>query len=156
MPAFLPCYGTRAQIDARPVANGQFLVATDTGEVFLDVSGRRIQLSGSSGGGTPSDGDDEEDYSLLTSWSIASAALQMSLSVPGGGPGNGVTNTPIVILDEIQDDLLTGFAVASAAVFPSGSVSGGGPGNGILNIPAVVLSCDEDDLTTSYSIMEAQ
>lgn len=115
MPAFSPCIGTRAQIDARPVRDGQFLVATDTGEAFIDFGGVRIRISGSSGGGggqQPGDGDDED--SLLTSWTVVNAALLMSESVPGGGPGAGVLNAPSVQLAAVDDDLTTGYSITEA------------------------------------------
>ena len=115
MPAFRPCIGTRAQIDARPVRDGQFLVATDTGEAFIDFGGVRIRISGSSGGGggqQPGDGDDED--SLLTSWTVVNAALMMSESVPGGGPGAGVLNAPSVQLAAVDDDLTTGYSITEA------------------------------------------
>jgi hypothetical protein len=155
MPVFLPCAGTRAQIDARPVADGQFLVATDTGEAFVDIGGRRIRISGSSGQSGGTGGDDDDDPNLFTFWPIAHASLRMSDSVSGGGPGAGVTNMPAVILPEIADDLSLAFAVASAALLVSGSVSGGGPGDGVTGTPAADIPAIGDDLDTSYSITEA-
>ena len=117
MPAFRPCIGTRAQIDARPVRDGQFLVATDTGEAFIDFGGVRIRISGSSGGGggqQPGDGDGDDEDSLLTSWTVVNAALLMSESVPGGGPGGGVLNAPSVQLAAVDDDLTTGYSITEA------------------------------------------
>lgn len=117
MPAFRPCIGTRAQIDARPVRDGQFLVATDTGEAFIDFGGVRIRISGSSGGGggqQPGDGDGDDEDSLLTSWTVVNAALLMSESVPGGGPGAGVLNAPYVQLAAVDDDLTTGYSITEA------------------------------------------
>ena len=87
MPAFTPCIGTRAQVDARPVRDGQMLVAADTGEVFIDFNGVRIRVTGSSGGGETPHGDDDDDDSLLTGWAVVNAALLVSDSVQGGGPG---------------------------------------------------------------------
>jgi hypothetical protein len=118
MPAFRPCIGTRAQIDARPVRDGQFLVATDTGEAFIDFGGVRIRISGSSGGGggqQPGDGDGDDEDSLLTSWTVVNAALLMSESVPGGGPGAGVLNAPAVVLEQADEALLTAYAVQAEA-----------------------------------------
>jgi hypothetical protein len=43
MPAFTPCIGTWAQVDARPVRDGQMLVAADTGEVFIDFNGSYVE-----------------------------------------------------------------------------------------------------------------
>ena len=43
MPAFRPCIGTRAQVDATPVRDGQMLVAADTGEAFVDFGGVRVR-----------------------------------------------------------------------------------------------------------------
>jgi len=112
MPAFTPCIGTRAQVDARPVRDGQLLVAADTGEVFIDFNGVRIRLSGSAGGGgeTPQ-GEDDDDDSLLTAWTVASAALLMSDSVSGGGPGAGILNAPAVLLPDIDNDLATAYSI---------------------------------------------
>jgi len=158
MPAFRPCIGTRAQIDARPVRDGQFLVATDTGEAFIDFGGVRIRISGSSvggGGQQPGDGDGDDEDSLLTSWTVVNAALLMSESVPGGGPGAGVLNAPAVVLEQADEALLTAYAVASASLLLSESVPGGGPGGGVLNAPSVQLAAIDDDLTTGYSITEA-
>lgn len=154
MPAFQPCFGTRAQIDARPVVNGQFLVATDTGEMFLDIGGQRIALSSDSSSSSGST-DDDDSGSLLTSWSIAPSVVRMSPSVPSGGSGSGVINTPTVLLLSSFPDTLTTYAVASCTILPSASVSGGGAGNGVLNTPTLTLHCPDDDLTTSYSIVEA-
>ena len=106
MPAFRPCIGTRAQVDATPVRDGQMLVAADTGEVFIDFNGVRVRISGSSGnGGETPHGEDDEDDSLLTAWTVASASLLMSASVSGGGPGAGIGNAPSVLL--AQDDEAT-------------------------------------------------
>ena len=110
MPAFTPCIGTRAQVDARPVRDGQLLVAIDTGEVFIDFNGVRIRVSGSTGGGGVTPPDDDDDDSLLTAWTVASAALLMSDSVQGGGPGAGILNTPSVLLPDIDDILLTAYS----------------------------------------------
>ena len=112
MPAFRPCIGTRAQVDATPVRDGQLLVAADTGDVFIDFNGVRIRISGSAGGGgeTPPDDDDEED-SLLTGWTVVNASLLMSDSVPGGGPGAGILNAPAVLLPDIDNDLLTDYSI---------------------------------------------
>ena len=110
MPAFQPCAGTRAQIDAAPVANGQFLVATDTGEAFIDFNNVRIRISGTSGGG----GGDEDDDSLATLWSVVNAAVAMSDSVPGGGPGGGVLNAPVVTLEMTDEELATLYSIAEA------------------------------------------
>lgn len=154
MPAFTPCIGTRAQVDARPVRDGQMLVAIDTGEVFIDFNGTRIRLSGSSWGGETPHGDDDDDDSLLTGWGIVNAALLVSDSVHGGGPGAGVLNTPSVLLPEIDDALLTAYAAATASLLLSDSVSGGGPGGGVLNTPAVLLPDPGNELSTAYSITE--
>ena len=110
MPAFRPCIGTRAQVDATPVRDGQLLVAADTGEAFIDFNGVRVRLSGSSGGGETPQGEDDDDGSLLTAWTVASAALLMSDSVAGGGPGAGILNTPAVLLPDIDSDLLTAYS----------------------------------------------
>ena len=112
MPAFRPCIGTRAQIDARPVVNGQFLVATDTGEAFIDYNGIRISISGSPGSGGSA--DDDEDDSLLTAFSIVNAAVCMSESVSGGGPGSGLTNMPAILLETTEDDLTTSYSIMEA------------------------------------------
>lgn len=155
MPVFLPCSGTRAQIDARPVADGQFLVATDTGEAFVDIGGRRICISGSSGQpGGSGDGDDD-DPNLFTLWPVASASLRMSDSVAGGGPGAGVTDTPGRPFGTEWDELLLDFAVANALLLFSGSVPGGGPGDGVHGTPGAELPEIEGTLSTSYSITEA-
>jgi len=115
MPAFKPCIGTRAQVDATPVANGQFLVATDTGEAFIDFNGVRIRISGTSGGGaTPPDGEEDEEDSLLTAWTVVNAALLMSGSVPGGGPGSGILNAPAVTLELPDEDLTTAYSIMEA------------------------------------------
>jgi len=112
MPAFAPCIGTRAQVDARPVRDGQLLVAADTGEVFIDFNGVRIRLSGQSGGGgEPPHGDDEDEDSLLTGWTVVSAALLVSDSVQGGGPGAGILDTPSVLLPAFDDTLLTDYSI---------------------------------------------
>lgn len=108
MPAFKPCAGTRARIDRTPVADGQFLVATDTGEAFLDFHGVRIRVSGSSGGGDERDGDD----SLATLWPVVRATVLMSDSVSGGGPGDGVHGTPDVAIPDRDDDLTTRYPIA--------------------------------------------
>ena len=43
---------SRSDIDTTPVSEGQFLISTDTGEMFLDVNGvTRIAVGGGSGGG---------------------------------------------------------------------------------------------------------
>ena len=110
MPAFTPCIGTRAQVDARPVRDGQLLVAADTGEVFIDFNGVRIRVSGSSGGGETPHGDDGDDDSLLRGWAVVNAVLLVSDSVQGGGPGAGVLNTPSVLLPDIDDILLTAYS----------------------------------------------
>ena len=107
MPVFRPCIGTRAQVDARPVVNGQFLVATDTGEAFIDFNGVRIRISGSSGGSA----SDEDEDSLLTAFSIVNAAISMSESVSGGGPGSGLLNVPTVLLEIPDDDLTTSYSI---------------------------------------------
>lgn len=159
MPVFQPLAGTRAQIDARPVADGQFLVATDTGEVFVDLGGRRIAVAGSSGSGSSSgpsldgSGDDDDDSPFFTSWPIAFASIRMSDSVSGGGPGAGVTDTPGLLFDA-DDAPGLDFAVANAFLLVSGSVPGGGPGNGILGAPGAAIPEIEDSLGTSYSITE--
>ncbi len=111
MPAFTPCIGTRAQVDARPVRDGQLLVAADTGEVFIDFNGVRVRLSGSAGGGGETPPDDDDDDSLLTAWTVASAALMMSDSVSGGGPGAGILDTPAVLLPATDNDLLTDYSI---------------------------------------------
>ena len=116
MPAFQPCAGTRAQIDATPVANGRFLVATDTGEAFIDFNNVRIRISGTSGGGggdEPPQGDEDDD-SLATLWSVVNAAVAMSDSVPGGGPGGGVLNAPVVTLEMTDEELATLYSIAEA------------------------------------------
>ena len=154
MPVFRPCIGTRAQIDATLVVNGQFLIASDTGESFLDVNGRRVQLSGgtSSGGGSA---DDDDVDSLFTFWPTVNAAVCMSESVSGGGPGSGILNVPTVLLEMMDENLVTDQAVISPLISTSESVSGGGPGAGLTNMPAILLETIEDDLATCYSIMEA-
>jgi hypothetical protein len=92
------------------VRDGQLLVAADTGEVFIDFNGVRIRVSGSSGGGEQPHGDDDDDDSLLTGWAVVNAALLVSDSVQGGGPGAGVQNTPSVLLPDIDDILLTAYS----------------------------------------------
>lgn len=155
MPAFTPCIGTRAQVDARPVRDGQLLVAADTGEVFIDFNGVRIRVSGSTGGGgeTPH-GDDDDDDSLLTGWAVVNAALLVSDSVHGGGPGAGIANAPSVALPVVDGVLLTAWTVATASLLLSDTVSGGGPGDGVLNTPAVLLPDIDNELATAYSITE--
>lgn len=44
MTAFLPVVATQAKIDAAPVADGRLMVASDTGEMFLDYGGGRIRI----------------------------------------------------------------------------------------------------------------
>jgi len=156
MPAFTPCIGTRAQVDARPVRDGQMLVAIDTGEVFIDFNGVRVKVSGQSGGGETPHGDDDDDDSLLTGWAIVNAALLVSDSVQGGGPGAGILNTPSVLPPDIADILLTAYAVATASLLLSDSVSGGGPGDGVLNTPAVLLPDIDNELATAYSTTEGR
>ena len=156
MPAFTPCIGTRAQVDARPVRDGQMLVAIDTGEVFIDFNGVRVRVSGQSGGGETPHGDDDDDDSLLTGWAVVNAALLVSDSVQGGGPGAGVLNTPSVLLPPADDVILTAYAVATAALLLSDSVSGGGPGDGVLNTPAVLLPDIDNELATAYSTTEGR
>lgn len=113
MSAFQPCIGTRAQIDARPVVDGQFLIACDTGEAFIDHNGVRIKIAGggSSSGGETSSGDEDEDSFFLTSFSVVNPAVAMSESVSGGGPGNGVLNAPEVLFDHFDDDLMTSYSI---------------------------------------------
>jgi len=86
------------------------LVAADTGEVFIDFNGVRIRVTGSSGGGETPHGDDDDD-SLLTGWAVVNAALLVSDSVPGGGPGDGVLNTPAVLLPDFDNELLTAYSI---------------------------------------------
>ena len=111
MPAFRPCIGTRAQVDATPVRDGQMLVAADTGEAFVDFGGVRVRLSGPSGDGGAAQPEDDDGDGLLTGWAVASAALLMSDSVPGGGPGDGVLNTPAVLLPDFDNELLTAYSI---------------------------------------------
>ena len=111
MPAFRPCIGTRAQVDATPVRDGQLLVAADTGEVFIDFNGVRVRLSGGGSGESPPSNDEDEEDSLLTAWTVASASLLMSDSVSGGGPGAGILDTPAVLLPETDNDLLTDYSI---------------------------------------------
>ncbi len=111
--AFKPYAGTRAQIDAKAVADGQFLVATDTGEAFVDFNGTRIRISGSSGDGGETPGDDDDD-SLATFYSIVNADVRMSASVSGGGPGDGVLNVPEVLLEMTDEDLTTLYSIVEA------------------------------------------
>ena len=44
MTAFLPVVATQAKIAAAPVSDGRLLVASDTGEMFLDYGGGRIRI----------------------------------------------------------------------------------------------------------------
>jgi len=155
MPVFQPCAGTRAQIDARPVSDGQFLVATDTGEAFVDIGGRRICISGSSGTSGGTGGDDDDDPSLFTLWPIACASLRMSDSVSGGGPGAGVLNMPSVRLGIGDGNLFTAFSVTNADLIVSDSVPGGGPGDGVTGTPFADIPDIPGNLDTSYSITEA-
>ena len=116
MPAFQPCAGKRAQIEETLVAHGQSLAATETGEAFLDFNNVRIRISGTSGGGggdePPQDGEDDD--SLATLWSVVNAAVAMSDSVPGGGPGGGVLNAPVVTLEMTDEELATLYSIAEA------------------------------------------
>ena len=114
MPAFRPCIGTRAQVDATPVRDGQMLVAIDTGEVFIDFNGVRVRVSGQSGGGETPHGDDDDDDSLLTGWAVVNAALLVSDSVQGGGPGAGVTGAPSVALENDNGELATLYSIVEA------------------------------------------
>lgn len=98
MPVFQPCAGTRAQIDASPLRNGQLAIATDTGEMFLDYNGTRIALSATGSGGTVA-----VEESSVTGFAVASTLVLASTSVSGGGPAGGVDHAPGVSLDDPEE-----------------------------------------------------
>lgn len=54
MSAFKPILTTSSNLSNVSVVNGQFIVTTDTGAVYVDTASERVQLGGSGGGGDSS------------------------------------------------------------------------------------------------------
>ena len=52
MSAFKPIRTTSSNLSNVSVVNGQFVVATDTGAIYVDTDSGRVQLGGSGGGGS--------------------------------------------------------------------------------------------------------
>lgn len=153
MPAFSPCIGTRAQVDARPVCDGQFLIAADTGEAFIDFNGVRVQLCGQGGSGVQ---PQETGWcSALTDWIVVNSSILVSDSVKGGGPGAGIFNAPDIRLLQETAAFLTSYPVVNGLIRATASEDDEEETTE-LNTPDLLLPQTDDVFTTRYAVVEGR
>ena len=130
MVTFQPRIGTKAQLATVSVTNGQFIVITDSRDIYADMDGKRIQIASSP--------FDAESIPLATRPAILFATDGLVRSIPMGAEGEVLTvqngqlawraasgNSGGIAVED------TAYSVLSSLTEVSPSLSGGAPTHGL-------------------------
>ena len=130
MSTFQPRIGTKAQLATVSVTDGQFIVITDSREIYADVDGQRLQVA--------SNPFDAESIPLVTRPAILFAIDGLVRSIPMGAEGEVLTVQNGQLAWRVAGGGSGGIAVEDTAygVFSSltevsPSLSGGAPAHGL-------------------------
>lgn len=153
---FRPVMGTEDLIKKTGQSNGWMYVATDTGNMYLDVENRRISIGGAGGSGSSSsfvwaDGDDEliekldpeDDDSLL--YLIDIAAIESGVMPK---PDYLILNSDGRFFRVIEIDMETG-KITGLLIAVSGTSGGGG---GVADEKDIELSFNSKTIQQSGSV----